>query len=124
MLGDDEGRGGQVDDLMPGRLRIARLGSGRERRLAAVASLGEMVDDRIDAILGDLLARMAAMTRLSATTSLGRRFGLWPGSVWWVGRGGDRGVSGVVTQALFELGDGGLERSDPVSESLALGTVR
>jgi hypothetical protein len=90
MLGDDEDRGGQVDDLVPGRLGIDGPGPDRERRPTAGAGLGDVINDRIDAFRGDLLAPVALMPGLATATSLGRRLGLGPGGVWRVGRRRDR----------------------------------
>ena len=83
-----------------------------------------MINDRIDSFRGDLLARVALMPGLAAATSFGRRLGLGPGGVWRVGRRRDRGVPGMIAEALLELGDGGLEQGHPLPEPIAFGATR
>src|SRR5258707_4667603 len=81
MLGDDEDRRGQVDDLVPGRRGVVGPGPGRERRPTAGAGLRDVINDRIDASRGDLLARVALMAGPAAATLPGKRLRLWADGV-------------------------------------------
>ena len=122
VLGDDRCQLGELTNLMPDRVEVARPGLGRQRGLAVRADRAHIRHDRVDP-----LGREAMMSRMSLLTTrpvsargLDHRLGGTQG----IGRTGNRGVGRGLIQPFLEVPDEGFKLGEPIEELSALGTSR
>jgi len=92
VLGDDGRQRGEFDNLMPGRLGVARFGLGGQRSLVVGVDRGHIGHNFVDPLGWEAMAMMSRMSCLTAWLAPARNLDHCLGSVKGIGRRGDRGV--------------------------------
>jgi hypothetical protein len=71
MFGDDHRRLGDLGELVPGRLGIAGRRLPGQRGVAGRAAPGDVIDDGVDPLRGQAMAKVARMAGLSTPLAPG-----------------------------------------------------
>ncbi len=123
VLGDASGDRRQFGDLVPGRLRVVRPGLLRQGAVATPAVRRQVANDLMNLLGRQADGRGGRMAGLSARFAAGGLLDDGLGRIGRVGRGRQRGIAGVLSQAGLQVAHERLQFGDTPLQLATTGTA-